>query len=65
MKVSQLVLNGLEAVRKSGKTNMLDYNAVMFYAMEMGFLDAVSWLMDHKHEYCTGVFEGFEAGAES
>lgn len=55
------VLGGLEAVRRSGLTNMLDRPAVIHIAEEMGFKSAAEWVFDHPAEYARGVFEGFEA----
>lgn len=55
------VLDGLEAVRLSGRTNMLDANEVIRLAMEMGHHDTAFWVYDHTALYVVGVFGGFEA----
>ena len=57
--VPKKVLEGLEAVRRSGRTNMLDRNAVIAIAMEMGFVDAAFWADEHRREYAQGIFQGF------
>jgi len=56
------VLKGIEAVRKSGKTNMLDRPAVAAIALELGYVDAAFWLEDKANHtaYATGIFNGFE-----
>ena len=53
------VLEGLEAVRLSGKTNMLDSPRVIELALEMGFSDTAFWVYDNRHLYAAGVFQGF------
>lgn len=58
------VLQGLEAVRRSGLTNMLDCPAVARLAVEMGFVDAGRWVQAHRARYARGVFHGFTAEAD-
>lgn len=55
------VLKGLEAVRQSGRTNMLDRPAVAAIALELGFVNAAFWLTDKANHktYATGIFHGF------
>ena len=55
------VLKGIEAVRRSGRTNMLDRNAVAAIALELGHVDAAFWLDDKANHktYAEGVFRGF------
>lgn len=60
VKVPQKVYSGIEAVRKSGKTNMLDRNAVQVLCSDMGYYEAVTWLEDNQREYASGIFVGFE-----
>ncbi len=54
------VLDGIEAVRVSGKTNMLDAPMVVFHAQQMGFPEAAAWVDRHQILYAHGVFRGFE-----
>ena len=56
------VLEGIEAVRQSGRTNMLDRNAVATIALELGYVDAAFWVEDkaNRKAYATGIFNGFE-----
>ena len=55
------VLKGIEAVRRSGRTNMLDRNAVAAIALEFGHVDAAFWLDDKANHktYAAGIFRGF------
>ena len=55
------VLRGIEAVRVSGRTNMLDRPAVAAIALELGYVDAAFWLEDKANHktYATGIFQGF------
>ena len=55
------VLKGIEAVRRSGRTNMLARDMVAAIALELGHVDAAFWLDDpanHK-TYAEGIFRGF------
>lgn len=60
IRVSKTVFEGLEAIRRSGATNMLDYRAVVELASVLNNRDALRWLIDHKHEYLQGVLYGIE-----
>ena len=55
------VLQGIEAVRQSGRTNMLDRNTVATIALELGFVDTAFWLEDKANHktYAEGIFRGF------
>jgi len=55
------VLEGLEAVRLSGKTNMLDVSMVMKLALDMGHPQTALWMREHQALYVVGIFCGFEA----
>lgn len=61
VKIPAAVLQGIEAVRKSGRTNMLDRPAVAAIALELGYVDAAFWLEDRANHktYATGIFHGF------
>ena len=59
--VPKAVLDGLEAVRRSGLTNMLDRPVVARLAKEFGFDEAARWVEAHKKEFSEGIFRGFEA----
>jgi hypothetical protein len=61
IRVPKDVLDGLEVVRQSGLTNMLDRPVVARLAEEMGFEDAARWIEAHRKEYAEGIFRGFEA----
>lgn len=55
------VLEGLEVVRLSGKTNMLDVPVVVKLALEMGHPETALWVREHQPLYVVGVFRGFAA----
>jgi hypothetical protein len=55
------VLEGLEAVRLSGKTNMLDAPRVIELAFEMEHYATVLWVQENRRQYAEGIFRGFEA----
>ncbi len=54
-----LVWQGIDAVRLSGLTNMLDRPVVARLAGELGWPDAAHWIEEHPKEYAEGVFRGF------
>ena len=64
VKVPKAVLDGLEAVRQSGLTNMLDRPIVAELASEFGFEEAARWIKAHRREFAVGVFHGFTAAEE-
>jgi len=55
------VLEGLEAVRLSGKTNMLDVPMVVELAYEMEHYATALWVHENRKQYAEGIFRGFEA----
>jgi len=61
------VLEGLKAVRLSGKTNMLDVPMVVELAYEMEHYATALWVHENRKQYAEGIFRGFEAteGGES
>ena len=60
------VLRGIEAVRRSGRTNMLARDVVAAIALELGHIDAAFWLDDKANHkaYAEGIFRGFRACGE-
>jgi len=57
--VPALVWQGIDAVRLSGLTNMLDRPEVVRIARELDFTEAAGWIEAHPKEYAEGVFLGF------
>ena len=57
--VPALVWQGIDAVRLSGLTNMLDRPEVIRIARELDFSEAAGWIEAHPKEYAEGVFRGF------
>lgn len=66
VKIPVAVLEGIEAVRKSGRTNMLARDAVAAIALELGYVDTAFWIEDKTNHtaYATGIFHGFAACGE-
>ena len=59
--VPENVLRGIDAVRKSGLTNMLARPVVIKLARELGFPEAANWIENNRKLYAEGVFKGFTA----
>ena len=61
VKIPANVLEGIKAVRISGRTNMLARDVVAAIALELGYVDAAFWLDDKANHktYATGIFHGF------
>jgi hypothetical protein len=57
--VRALVWQGIDAVRLSGLTNMLDRPEVVRIARELDFSEAAGWIEAHPKEYAEGAFRGF------
>ena len=53
------VMDGLEAVRVSGKTNMFDAPRVIELALQMGHVDAALWVYDNRRLYSRAILAGF------
>jgi hypothetical protein len=58
--VTSEVFTGIEAVRRSGLTNMLDRPLVAEIAEEMGFHESASWIRANRDLYARAIFHGFE-----
>ena len=67
VRVAAEVFEGIEAVRQSGLTNMLDRPVVAQIAEEMGFAESARWVREHRDLYARAIFHGFEVedGKES
>jgi hypothetical protein len=63
MQVPKNVWEGLEAVRSSGKTNMLIISEVIHTAQAMGYPETARWIENHRNDYWVGVFQGFVASS--
>ena len=64
VKVTRPVLEGIEAVRDSGLTNMLDRPVVILLARQAGFEEAAQWIETHTRQYAEGIFHGFEEAGD-
>lgn len=60
VEVSAEIYEGIEAVRQSGLTNMLDRPAVAEIAEAMGFEASARWVRDHRDRYARALFAGFD-----
>ncbi len=58
------VYAGLEAVRRSGLSNMLDRPRVMEIAELWGYAETAEWLRANRTAYAEGIFAGFVPVAE-
>lgn len=65
VKAPRAVIDGIESVRLTGRTNMLDRQTVQVIANELELWETVLWLEDHPKEYANGLFHGFEAEEEA
>ena len=65
VKAPRAVIDGIETVRQTGRTNMLDRRMVQVIANELEIWEVVIWLEDHPKEYGRGLFHGFEADEEA
>jgi hypothetical protein len=54
------VFDGIEAVRASGTTNMLDRPRVIELLCDLGFDEAAAWVEAHRDLYARAIFHGFE-----
>jgi len=57
--IPAIVWQGIDAVRHSGLTNMLDRPVVARLAGDLGWPDSARWIEEHPKEYAEGVFRGF------
>ena len=62
--VPAAVWRGLEAVKDSGTTNMLDRPAVIKIAEFLGFHETARWIEGHHGPYAEGLFKGFVVDPE-
>ena len=62
--VPAAVWHGLEAVKDSGTTNMLDRPAVIKIAEFLGFHETARWIEGHHGQYAEGLFRGFVVDSE-
>ena len=58
--VSREVSEGMEAVRRSGITNMLDRPRVAAIAEAMGHDETARWVRSNRDLYARAILHGFE-----
>ena len=59
VRVPREVLDGIEAVRRSGRTNMFDRHAAALVAESLGSLATALWIRENREAYSRGVFRGY------
>jgi hypothetical protein len=52
------LMETLESIRQSGRTNMLDVPMVVKLALEMDEAEVANWVNTHRHDYCEIVLHG-------
>ena len=62
--VTREIFDGIEAVRRSGLTNMLDRPVVARLAGEMGYGEAARWVRLHRDLYSRLIFHGMKVKTE-
>ena len=64
IRVSAAVYEGLEAIRRSGLTNMLDRPRVIEIAELWEYDETAAWVQTHRREYAELIFAGVEVDEE-
>jgi hypothetical protein len=62
--VPTTIFAGLDAVRRSGVTNMFDRPRVIALAETWGYAETADWLREHHQEYARGIFHSFRVREE-
>ena len=65
VQVPREILDGLEAIRRSGLVNMLNAIGVLEVARAMGLPEVTAWVLEERGLYAIGVLCGFEAAPEA
>jgi hypothetical protein len=55
------VMEGLEAVRVCGETNMFDVSMVISLALDLEYSKTATWVRENRKLYLQGVLIGFKA----
>jgi len=64
VRIPAAVWEGLEAVRQSGYTNMLDRPRVVELAEMMGYGETADWLRENREAYARLIFNGVDIEEE-
>lgn len=56
--MTETIKKQIEAVRKSGETNMLDTNMVQWIANRENYYELVIFIEEHRKEYIKYLFSG-------
>lgn len=56
--MTERIKEQIEAVRRSGETNMLDTRMVQWISNREGYFELVIYLEEHRNEYVNYIFTG-------
>lgn len=56
--MTETIKKQIEAIRKSGETNMLDTNMVQWIANRENYYELVIFIEEHRKEYVKYLFSG-------
>lgn len=56
--MTETIKRQIEAIRKSGETNMLDTNMVQWIANRENYYELVIFIEEHRKEYVKYLFSG-------
>lgn len=56
--MTETIKRQIEAIRKSGETNMLDTRMVQWIANRENYFELVIYLEEHRDEYVNYIFTG-------
>jgi hypothetical protein len=59
VRVAPEVLDGLDTVRESGLSKMVDRPRVVSLCFELGYPEAAFWVQENPHKYSQGIVHGF------
>ena len=63
--IPERVYRVIDAIRRSGVTNMLGRPMVIEIARQLGFDDEAQWIEQHPSKYSLGIFVGFNPVPET
>lgn len=58
IRVTRRQMEAIDAVRRSGYTNMLDFTGVRVMMVLLGYGDVVQWVEENKRAYGIGILTG-------
>ncbi|MEN6358303.1 MAG: DUF5049 domain-containing protein [Armatimonadota bacterium] len=58
--VPKAVMDGMLAIRSSGRTNMFDLSEVVRIAVELDYIETAMRIENNRAKFCLGIFHGFK-----